>query len=240
VSTIVTDTKRAAGRGAKSGSTGSNGHRKNGSKGGGGGRRDGGGGDGGKRDGRDENFSPVRYRIGIWMAIAAITTMFAALTLVYVLRSQSGGWRALHLPHVLWLSTALILASSFTAEKAKRFLKRGEEKLYRIWLGLTLLFGLGFLTGQLIAWSQLRAQGVFLASNPHSSFFYLLTGGHALHLFGGIAALCYLLWGYRARRSLAEDKYYAARREAAADTSVIYWHFMDALWVGLFALLIWG
>jgi cytochrome c oxidase subunit 3 len=240
VSTIVTDTKRAAGRGAKSGSTGSNGHRKNGSKGGGGGRRDGGDGDGGKRDGRDENFSPVRYRIGIWMAIAAITTMFAALTLVYVLRSQSGGWRSLQLPHVLWLSTALILASSFTAEKAKRFLKRGKEKLYRMWLSVTLLLGLGFLAGQLIAWSQLRAQGVFLALNPHSSFFYMLTGGHALHLFGGIAALCYLLWGYRTRRSLAEDKYYAARREAAADTSVIYWHFMDALWVGLFVLLIWG
>ncbi|MBA2339171.1 MAG: cytochrome c oxidase subunit 3 [Pyrinomonadaceae bacterium] len=233
MSTIVTGTKKSAGHGTKGGLAGSNGHRKNGSRGGGGG----GGGRDDKHDGRDQNFSPIRYRIAILMAIAAIMTMFAALTLVFVLRSNSGGWRPLHLPTVLWLSTALIITSSLTVENARRFLKRGAEKLYRQWLLVTLLLGAGFIAGQLVAWQQLRAQGVFLASNPHSGFFYLLTGAHALHLLGGIAALCYLIFR-RVRHDAKDDQHFVARRQAAADVGILYWHFMDALWIYLFALLL--
>lgn len=234
MSTVVTDTKKTTGRAAAGGVTGGNGHRKNGSRGGGGGSD---GSEDGKRDERDHSFSPIRYRIGIWMAIAAIMAMFAALTLVYVLRANSSGWRPLELPAVLWFSTALIITSSLTVETARRFLKRGSEKLYRRWLMVTLFLGAGFITGQLAAWQQLRAQGVFLASNPHSGLFYLITGAHALHLLGGITALCYLIFRH-ARRAAKVDAHFAARRQAAADTGVLYWHFMDALWIYLFALLL--
>jgi cytochrome c oxidase subunit 3 len=99
---------------------------------------------------------------------------------------------------------------------------------------LTALLGVGFLASQLIAWRQLAAQGVYLASHPHSSFFYLLTGAHAFHLFGGLLALTFL-W-LRSRKQ-SDDSGLISKRQASTDAVAIYWHFMDALWIYLFLLL---
>ena len=184
------------------------------------------GGDSARREG-----GPRHYRIGMWMALAAIMMMFAALTSAYVMRAGTSGWHAMALPRLLWVSTGLIVTSSVTFEAARRALGRGAEGAYRRWLAGSLLLGLGFLTAQVLAWRQLVAQGVYLASNPHGSFFYLLTGLHALHLLGGILGLSYLLWrAARARQALTQ-------RRAQADAVGLYWHFMDGLWVYLFALL---
>jgi cytochrome c oxidase subunit 3 len=102
------------------------------------------------------------------------------------------------------------------------------------WLLVTVLLGIGFLASQLFAWKQLARQGVYLASNPHSSFFYLLTAAHAVHLIGGLLALIFL-W---ARSRLHADAVKVTpSRQAAADAVTIYWHFMDVLWIYLFLLL---
>jgi cytochrome c oxidase subunit 3 len=106
--------------------------------------------------------------------------------------------------------------------------------LYSRWLFMTVLLGLAFLAAQLVAWRQLSRQGVYLATNPHSSFFYLLTGAHAVHLLGGLLGLIFL-W-LRSRRPVIETEL-IARRKAATDAVAIYWHFMDALWIYLFLLL---
>jgi cytochrome c oxidase subunit 3 len=171
----------------------------------------------------------------MWVALAAIAMMFTALTSAYIVRAASGDdWRPLALPRILWLSTALIIASSFTFEAARRALRRGLDGAYTRWLLLTVLLGLGFLASQLIAWRQLVAQGIYVATNPHSSFFYLLTGAHGVHLIGGILALDFLL--FRTWRKTVGE-YAAERRLAAADAVSLYWHFMDGLWVYLFLLL---
>src|SRR5438045_291638 len=173
---------------------------------------------------------PQHYRIGMWMALAAIAMMFAALTSAYVMRAGTQGWQVIELPRLLWLSTALIFTSSVTFEIARRALRRDDERTYRRWLALSLVLGIGFLVSQLLAWRQLVARGVYLASNPHSSFFYLLTGLHGLHLAGGIAGLSYLLW--RATRVVVRPSMTATKkRRAVADAVGIYWHFMDGLWV---------
>jgi cytochrome c oxidase subunit 3 len=99
---------------------------------------------------------------------------------------------------------------------------------------VTGLLGLAFLSSQLIAWRQLASQGIYVATHPHSSFFYLLTGAHALHLLGGLFGLTFL-W-LRSRRQVIE-KTLLAKRKAATDAVTIYWHFMDALWIYLFLLL---
>lgn len=95
--------------------------------------------------------------------------------------------------------------------------------------GATTVLGLAFLAGQYIAWRQLAAAGVYIASNPSSSFFYLLTAAHAAHLVGGLAALLYVLtrgWAYLRRSS-----------GIAASVTGVYWHFMDGLWVFLLLVL---
>ena len=183
-----------------------------------------------------QDGEPQHYRIGMWMALAAIAMMFAALTSAYVMRAGTQGWHEIALPRLLWLSTALIVASSVTFEVARRALRRGVEGAYRRWLAVSLILGAGFLVSQILAWRQLVAQGIYLASNPHSSFFYLLTGLHGLHLAGGIAGLSYLLW--RATRVVATSSAATLpKRRAIADAVGIYWHFMDGLWVYIFALL---
>ena len=223
----VTTARRRGGRGGRGGGGGGNGKGPNGG---------GPGGPGG--GGRKRDWSPERYRLGVLVAIASILMMFTALASAYIVRAglpTSFDWRPTAAPSFVWVSTALIVASSLTFSLAKRALGRGEEAAYRAWLGATLLLGLGFLASQLLAWRQLVARGVYLASNPHSSFFYVLTGLHGLHLAGGILGLGFL-WAYAAR-GRAGGAQYGVKRRTLTDAVGIYWHFMDGLWVFLFLLL---
>ncbi|HEX7176935.1 MAG TPA: cytochrome c oxidase subunit 3 [Pyrinomonadaceae bacterium] len=207
---------------------GGNGSRKNG---GGGDRSPGGGGEEGER------WSPDRYRIGVYVGLASIVMMFTALASAYIVRAglpTSTDWRPTAMPSVVVVSTVLIVISSLTMMLAQKSLGRGDEQPFRRWLALTLLLGLAFLGSQLLAWRQLVAQGVYLATNPHSSFFYVLTGLHGLHLLGGILGLSYLL--LRAARGAGGGEA-GAKRRAVSHMVGVYWHFMDGLWVFLFMLL---
>jgi len=184
---------------------------------------------------REPDSRGNRYRIGMWLGLASIAMMFVSLSSAYIVRSgNQRDWFPLAMPRILFLSTALILVSSVTLEIARRRLRASLHGAYAKFLLLTGLLGIGFLVSQLFAWRQLAAQGVYLSSHPHSSFFYLLTGAHAVHVMGGLLALAFL--GFRSRRKLGEQTA-VAKRQAAADAVTIYWHFMDGLWIYLFLLL---
>jgi cytochrome c oxidase subunit 3 len=92
---------------------------------------------------------------------------------------------------------------------------------------VTLTLGVLFVAGQYVAWSQLRAEGLYLATNPSSSFFYVLTVTHALHVLGGLGGLVYVI------RKLGK----ASLRRSTLDAAARYWHFMDLLWLYLLLLL---
>ena len=189
----------------------------------------------GKHDHRDFRFSPARYRVGVWVAIASILMLFTALVSAYIVRSASSNdWTQLAMPKVLWLSTAVILVSSVTMEISRRSLKQQNNSRYGSWLVITTALGLVFVSSQLLAWRQLARQGVYMASNPHSSFFYLFTAAHGVHVFGGLIALSYLLLRTRSQRKTVEGE---LKRVGAADAATIYWHFLDGLWIFLFLLL---
>jgi cytochrome c oxidase subunit 3 len=180
-------------------------------------------------------FSPDRYRLGVWVGIGSILMLFVALTSSYIVRSASSNdWQPIAMPKVIWLSTALIVISSITMEVSRRSLKQQRDAGYGRWLLITVALGLAFLASQLLAWRQLVRQGVYMASNPYNSFFYLFTAAHGLHLLGGILALGYLALRTTKKRATVEGE---LRRVGAADAATIYWHFMDGLWVALFMLL---
>ena len=184
---------------------------------------------------RDPDRQWNRYRIGMWVGLASVGMMFTSLSSAYIVRSASANdWIALPFPRVLLASTTLLIGSSVTLEIARRKLKAALGGPYAKWLSLTVLLGIGFLVAQVFAWRQLAGQGIYVASHPHSSFFYLLTGTHAVHLVGGLLGLTFL-W-LRSRRQVTE-KALIAKRKAATDAVTIYWHFMDALWIYLFLLL---
>jgi cytochrome c oxidase subunit 3 len=184
---------------------------------------------------RDHDSRANRYRIGVWVGLASIAMMFTSLSSAYIVRSGTAvDWLPLRVPRVMFVSTALILISSVTIEIARRKLKHSFADAYSKYLLLTGILGLAFLSSQLIAWRQLASQGIYVSTHPHSSFFYLLTGAHAVHIAGGLLALT-ILW-LRSRPKLDKPGL-AATRQATADAVSIYWHFMDGLWIYLFLLL---
>ncbi len=189
------------------------------------GRGDGGGG--------DRRPLPARaYRMGMAFGLAGISMLFVALTSAYVVRQGlDPDWRAIRMPAILWANTIALLVSSLMVEAARRAREPAR------WVAGTLALGLAFLGGQFTAWRQLSSSGVYLSTNPHSSFFYLLTGLHAAHLLGGIAALAFLLGrSFSPRRAPLPGRGRAGAFRAL-DATALYWHFMDGLWVYLFLLL---
>jgi cytochrome c oxidase subunit 3 len=180
------------------------------------------------------DYSPPPSSTGIWVVLFAITMMFAAFTSALIVRKGSSlDWRTFTLPSILYFNTLLLLASSVTLEVSRRRVAtfmggvKSQAGSPARWLYITLSFGLLFVAGQYVAWTQLSAQGLYLATNPSSSFFYVLTATHALHVLGGLGGLIYVI------RKLSKS----ILRRSTLDATARYWHFMDALWLYLLFLL---
>jgi cytochrome c oxidase subunit 3 len=177
---------------------------------------------------------------GVWVGIAAITMSFAAYSSALIVRQgATPDWVHFTLPRILFFNTFVVLASSVTLymahPRSRATVDRAGSKVavdapHLTWLYATMLLGFLFLAGQIVAWRNLAAQGLTLASSPSSSFFYLLTAVHGLHLLGGLGGLLYV--ADRVRRSTA------VRAASAYKAASLYWHFMTLLWLYLFALLV--
>jgi cytochrome c oxidase subunit 3 len=216
----------------------------------------GGGGDGRGDGSPDYGARLRRLRLGLAIGLASVTMIFVSLTSAYIVRrglptldertnTYVRDWIPVDLPITLLLvNTALLLMSSVSAELARRQITRqaalapvrsipgvslGEEKGFP-WLGVTLVLGAGFLTGQWMAWRELADRGFYLATSASSSFVYLLTATHAAHLAGGILVLLY------AAAVSVLHKPVEARR-VVVDVAAWYWHFMFLLWLYIFGLL---
>src|SRR2546422_868277 len=172
---------------------------------------------------------------GLMVLLAASIMFFAAFSSAFfVRRGLSNDWINTPMPGILWLNTAVLVASSGVIELARRSLRAGRRGAFnRYWIAATLL-GVLFLCGQYLAWRQLNEAGIYVATNPSSSFFFLLTCVHAVHLLGGISALGYIdVQAVRLR--LGPGK------RTAVDVTAYFWHFLDAVWIYLMVLFFfWG
>jgi cytochrome c oxidase subunit III len=168
-------------------------------------------------------------RFGMLAFLGTVSMLFIGFTSAYILRQASADWRPLRPPRVLWVSTFVLACSSVALESARRGLRTWNLAAVRRGIVATGVLGFLFLVGQVLGWRALAAQGVFLATNPHSSFFYLLTGLHGLHLLGGLIWLIPVT--LRARRLQ-----YAPGTDALGLVA-LYWHFLGALWLYLVYLL---
>jgi cytochrome c oxidase subunit 3 len=196
-----------------------------------------------------------RARLGLIVALTGVVMIFVSYSSAYIIRQglptldpRTGtlvhDWRPLDLPSFLLINTLVLLISTITMELARRQSLRETAAAVGVsvpsyshpraeampWLALTTILGLAFLAGQWLVWSELAAGGVYLATSPSSSFFYLLTGMHGIHLLGGILVLLAAVAAAALRKS-------AATRGVMVDVSAWYWHFMTFLWVYILALL---
>ena len=218
-----------------------------------------GGGDGdGRTGGNSPDYGQRlrRARLGLAVGITPVIMLFVSFTSAYIVRqglptldvrtnTYVHDWMPVNLPWVLLLvNTVILLVSSLTMELARRQITRqaalapvqsipgvslGEERSLP-WLGVTVVLGLGFLVGQWMAWGTLESRGFYLATSASSSFVYLLTGMHAIHLAGGILALSYAVITSLLRKPVEA-------RRIVVDITAWYWHFMALLWIYIFALL---
>jgi cytochrome c oxidase subunit 3 len=170
----------------------------------------------------------------MFLALGAILMFFMALISAWVVRkglSTPSLEAPIGLPwRLLILNTMVLLASSASLEAARRSQRASDPAAFRKWWYATTAFGLAFLIGQFAAWRILAGQGIYLASNPDASFFYLFTGAHAIHLLGGILGLLVV-----ARKPLHQLTLATATRVAT-----MYWHFLTIIWASIFLLLVLG
>lgn len=170
----------------------------------------------------------------LWIGIASIVMLFAALTSAIILRKAEGNWLQFYIPSIFYYSTAVIITSSITMIMALNAAKNDNQQGIKTWLWITLFLGLAFSYMQFKGWEELTRGGIFFAgseSNPAGSFFYVLTGLHVLHLLGGIINLLIVI--FKAQKGI-----YNANEYLGIQLVGIYWHFLDILWVYLLLFLI--
>ena len=193
------------------------------------------GGWGGDGDPEGRGSSRRAAFTGLLVLLASTAMVFAGFTGAFVMRrGLSGDWATSPKPPILWVNTVVLLASSAALELARRNLKAGNRRRFNGWWTGGCALGVLFLLGQGAAWLQLSRAGIYLARDPSSSFFYVLTAAHAAHLLGGLSTLLYVdVQALRLRLGPSKRTF--------VDVSALFWHFLDALWLYLMLLLyVWG
>jgi cytochrome c oxidase subunit 3 len=186
------------------------------------------------------------HKFAMWVAMGSIAMMFAGLTSAYVVKQAGGNWRSFDLPIVFWISTLVILMSSFTIFYGVRAFKHRQIPLYKKLITTTLILGVAFGVLQFMGFYSLYSQPqqvifngealdrvlpVTIPGNPSESFLFIITGLHLLHILGGIVALAIVFFkAYRKNIKV----YNATGLEIVAS----YWHFVDALWIYLFVFFL--
>ncbi len=170
-------------------------------------------------NGHRDSITPAH--LGVWLFLGVATMVFAALVSAYIVRMGSSDWHSLPKPGLLWVNTAILLLSSVALQWASLAERQGAHRSARLGFIASAVLSALFLLGQLWAWGVLQRLGYFLDTNPSSSFFYLLTAMHGVHLLGGLIVAA---WTVRTRERL--------------QLFVTYWHFLTAVWVVLFGLIV--
>ncbi|MEO1516518.1 MAG: cytochrome c oxidase subunit 3 [Bacteroidota bacterium] len=159
--------------------------------------------------------------------------MFTALTSAFLVRQAAGNWLEFQMPTLFYVSTAVILVSSITLHASYVFFKRGSELPYKGLLVLSFFLGIGFVVFQYLGWIQMMEMGIPLRTNPSGDFIYVISGVHAAHVLGGLAAIIVALV-HAFGLSFKPTK----KRQHRLLLTLTYWHFVDFLWIFLIGFFV--
>ncbi len=170
-------------------------------------------------------------KFALWLFMVSVVMLFAAFTSAYIVRQSEGNWLQFELPQAFWITSGIILLSSFTMHWAYLSAKKDNLETVKLAMGITTGLGIAFLIGQFFSWQALVEQNVYFVGNPAGSFVYVFSGLHGFHLVGGVGFLLIVLFQtYRYKvhgKSLDQIEMCAT-----------YWHFLDGLWLYLFLFLL--
>lgn len=175
--------------------------------------------------------SPPPAKMALWVFLAVATSLFVLFVSAYAMRLGLSDWSPLPRPRLLMLNTALLVGASLSMQWTVHAARRADRDSVQRGLGASGLLTLCFLAGQLFVWRQLNDAGYFVASSAAASFFYLLTAVHGLHVLGGLVA-----WARAWTRAWRGSE--PARVRLGVELCATYWHYLLAVWVGLYAVLV--
>ncbi len=170
-------------------------------------------------------------KLGLYVFMAVVTSLFALFISAYAMRMKLGDWRPLPEPDLLWINTVALILSSITLQWARVSANREQAGRMRVGLLAGGAFTLAFMVGQLLAWQQLVDLGYYVNTNPANAFFYLITGLHGLHLLGGL-----VVWGRTTIKVVSGMEVDKVR--LSVELCAIYWHFLLLVWIILFGLML--
>jgi cytochrome c oxidase subunit 3 len=166
----------------------------------------------------------------LWISMISMVMFFAGLTSAYVISMKRDDWVDFDLPEAFYISTFLIVASSFTLFLSQRFLKQEKRQLSLLLLVLTFFLGIGFVWEQYIGFNQLKSIGLFFTgpeSTVSTSFIIGITFIHVLHLLVGVLVLLVVIYNHFKYKYKSDDM-------LGFELGAIFWHFVDILWIYLF------
>ena len=174
-------------------------------------------------------FSAPPEKVALVFFLVAASIFFSLFGVSYVIRMELPDWIPVSEPSQLWFNTALLVISSFLFQRAKTLISNGKKSVTSTFASGG-VFAILFIAAQMFTWQNLQAQGLFMTSNPANSFYYLLTGLHALHILGGL-----WVWSKSLLRLLSG----AAQEELrlSIELCTVYWHFLLIVWIAVFAVL---
>ena len=197
-----------------------------------------GGNDDGPDDGSNSSFelSPGKAKVLTTFLLVVVMMTFGGLCAAYVVTATNKAleWHPFELPVQVWISTVIILVSSFVYHRGKAALDAFDQSAAKKWLTVTAALGAAFISSQLLAWIELSQRGLYFSNNPYAGFFYILTAVHALHVLGGVIALGSVVIGSW-NGIYSDDRW--IRMQSLGQVVGWYWHFMGGVWLVIFVLL---
>jgi cytochrome c oxidase subunit 3 len=186
---------------------------------------------GSSKDVHGDVLSRPAAKLGLWVFLAVVTSLFALFISAYAMRMKLGDWSPMPKPGLLWLNTGVLIVTSVAMEWTRAAANRGQTGDVRSGLVAGGVLTFVFLAGQLVVWQQLNASGYFIAANPANDFFYLLTAVHGLHLLGGLVA-----WGKTTAKVWRGIE--VGKVRLSVELCAMYWHYLLLVWLVVFAVLL--
>ena len=172
-------------------------------------------------------------KFGLRYIMVVSTIMFCLFIVTYSDRMVYPDWQKMPEPFLLWFNTLILVISSFVFVSVQKGIKNNFFELVKKRLLIIGCLALAFLVGQLLVWLQLINLGYYVFSNPANAYFYVFTALHGLHLLGGL-----VYWVITIRKVWALNEIIISEAKHTVDLCAIYWHFLLAVWIVLFGLML--
>ncbi|MGB5132676.1 MAG: cytochrome c oxidase subunit 3 [Steroidobacteraceae bacterium] len=170
-------------------------------------------------------------RIGLWIFMAVVTSLFSLFISAYAMRMHAGAWCSIAIPNILWVNSLVLVGASIALQRARWSADHGKRSGARSALVVGGMLSVAFLVGQLMAWQQVGPSVYFISGSPGVAFFYVLTTVHGLHLIGGLWVLGRTVSRFAAGAELVDLR-------LSLQLCSVYWHFLLLVWLVVFGVLL--